>query len=109
MASLYWRAQGNLANAIECLRSALHAVPAPLSDVPLTNLAAVLYRLDDVDGALKLARQAHNVDSLEVSGLVVVGSGGSGGEEDGYRGVTLGRVDCCGWRRTYSACDEFVL
>ncbi|KAF0312441.1 Tetratricopeptide repeat protein 17 [Amphibalanus amphitrite] len=65
LASLYWRAQGSPAHAIECLRSALHAVPAGLSDVPLTSLAALLYRLDDVDGALKVARQAHNVDTIE--------------------------------------------
>ena len=41
-------------------------MPSEHSDVPLTNLAAVLYRLDDVDGALKLARQAHSVDTVEV-------------------------------------------
>ncbi|XP_037071285.1 tetratricopeptide repeat protein 17-like [Pollicipes pollicipes] len=65
LASLYWRAQGSLANSIECLRSALHSVPAEFVDVPLANLAAVLYRLDDVDGALKLARQAYKADPVE--------------------------------------------
>lgn len=67
LAALYWRAQGNLANGIECLRCAVQGAPRELSDVPLANLAALLYKLDDVDGALKLARAAHEVDSVEAS------------------------------------------
>jgi len=44
LASFYWRAKGNGAEAVECLRRALHFCPYHFKHIPLTSLGNVLHR-----------------------------------------------------------------
>lgn len=77
LAGLYWRVHGNLYNGIECLRRAVATTPEEWRDVPLVNLAALLYTAGHIDDALTLTLQAMSVADHEVKWI----------------------LDCC-WRKT---------
>lgn len=68
LAGLYWRVHGNLYNGIECLRRAVATAPEEWRDVPLVNLAALLYTAGHIDDALTLTLQAMSVADHEVCG-----------------------------------------
>lgn len=59
---------GNVYQGIECLRRALHYAPPSYQDVPLLNLANMLYRWKnkDVEDAYNLIKRAIAINSLEV-------------------------------------------
>jgi tetratricopeptide (TPR) repeat protein len=67
LAGLYWRIIGNHYQGIECLRRALVFVPDNLRDVPLTNLANLLYKAGMVDDAIEVMQEALKVCDYEVS------------------------------------------
>lgn len=67
LAGLYWRVHGNLYNGIECLRRAVATAPEEWRDVPLVNLAALLYTAGHIDDALTLTLQAMSVADHEVN------------------------------------------
>ena len=47
LAAFYWRMKGNLNEAVECLRRALHFSPENYKDVALVSLANILHRSVD--------------------------------------------------------------
>lgn len=65
VAGLYWRVIGNNYHSIECLRRSLHFVPTKYRDVPLVNLANILYKWGRVDEAIILIREASTINSME--------------------------------------------
>lgn len=69
LAGLYWRAVGNLYHGIECLRRSIHLVPADYVDVPLVNMANILYKCHRLDAALNMTRQALIFCDFEVGSL----------------------------------------
>lgn len=67
LAGLYWRVAGNGFQGVECIRRALHTVPEQYRDVPLVNLANVLYRWGRHDDAVVVMQEALKINDLEVS------------------------------------------
>lgn len=69
LAGLYWHVAGNARQGIECYRRALRLVPEQFSDVPLSNLAALLLNLASrhSDDVAALLHAALNVNRYEVS------------------------------------------
>ena len=67
LAGLYWRIVGNNKQGIECLRRALYYSPEKYRDVPLVNLASVLYKWGRIDDTVAVMRDAVNVNDLEVT------------------------------------------
>ncbi|XP_025087686.1 tetratricopeptide repeat protein 17-like isoform X2 [Pomacea canaliculata] len=65
LAGLYWRVIGNSYHGIECLRRALHLSPPEFRDVPLNNLANILYRWGRIDDALAVMKDAVNISDVE--------------------------------------------
>ncbi|KAK3594378.1 hypothetical protein CHS0354_032887 [Potamilus streckersoni] len=65
LAGLYWRIMGNNYHAIECVRSSLHSVPEEFKDVPLLNLANILYRWGRYEDAMIVMKDALAVNSFE--------------------------------------------
>ncbi|KAK4302085.1 hypothetical protein Pmani_025813 [Petrolisthes manimaculis] len=65
LAGLYWRVHGNLYNGVECLRRAVASAPQEWRDVPLVNVAALLYTAGHIDDALTLTLQAMQVADHE--------------------------------------------
>ncbi|CAD5117844.1 DgyrCDS6590 [Dimorphilus gyrociliatus] len=65
VAGLYWRVIGNNYHSIECLRRSLYLVPTKYRDVPLVNLANILYKWGRVDEAIILIREASSINSME--------------------------------------------
>lgn len=65
LAGLYWRVHGNLYNGVECLRRAVDTAPPEWRDVPLVNLAALLYTAAHIDDALTLTLQAAQIADNE--------------------------------------------
>ncbi|XP_045581208.2 tetratricopeptide repeat protein 17 isoform X1 [Procambarus clarkii] len=65
LAGLYWRVHGNLYNGVECLRRAVATAPDEWRDVPLVNIAALLYTAGHIDDALTLTLQAMQVADHE--------------------------------------------
>ncbi|KAL8577739.1 hypothetical protein ACOMHN_065556 [Nucella lapillus] len=65
LAGMYWRIIGNNYHGIECLRRSLHLSPPEYRDVPLNNLANILYRWGRVSDALLVMRDAINISDLE--------------------------------------------
>ena len=51
---------------MECLRRALHLCPPEYRDVPLNNLANILYRWGRIDDALVIMKDALNISDFEV-------------------------------------------
>lgn len=66
LAALYWRIQGNHHQGLECIRRALFFCPDEYKDVPLLNLANILYKLGRVDDAITVTNDALIVNDLEV-------------------------------------------
>jgi tetratricopeptide (TPR) repeat protein len=66
LAALYWRIVGNSVNGLECARRALYFAPDQYRDVPLLNLANILYRVGRVDDAIVLMKEALAVNDFEV-------------------------------------------
>ena len=66
LAGLYWHVVGNHFQGIECIRRALYFVPDQYQDVPLLNLANILYRLGRVDDAISVMKDAISVNNFEV-------------------------------------------
>ncbi|XP_071497745.1 tetratricopeptide repeat protein 17-like [Diadema antillarum] len=64
-ASIYWRLHGDNFNAIECLRRALFHAPADQIDLPLTNMALILYDLDLPEDATQILRMGLPVSNLK--------------------------------------------
>lgn len=71
LAGLYWRVVGNSQNGLECLRRSLFHCPRQFRDVPLVNLANVLYKWGRVDDAVSVVMDALDVNDLEVSVTVL--------------------------------------
>lgn len=67
LAGLYWRITGNNYHGIECIRRAIYLSPAQYRDVPLVNLANILYRYGRYDDAIIIMRDALEVNDAEVS------------------------------------------
>jgi tetratricopeptide (TPR) repeat protein len=65
LAALYWRGHGRASNGIECFRQALSSVPDQHRHIPLTNLAALLLKMGQVNDALSLASVAHQINNRE--------------------------------------------
>ena len=89
LAGLYWRIIGNNYHALECIRRALYFAPDQYKDVPLVNLANILYKWGRVDDAVTVMRDAVNVNDLEVSGE---------GEWEGEGGMGEGVRETERWR-----------
>lgn len=67
LAGLYWRIIGNNYHGIECIRRSLHLVPAEYKDVPLTNLANILFKWGRYEDAVKVMQDAIMIGELEVN------------------------------------------
>ncbi|XP_033752791.1 tetratricopeptide repeat protein 17-like [Pecten maximus] len=65
LAGMYWRIIGNNYHGIECIRRSLVYVPDKYKDVPLVNLANILYRWGRYDDAVKVMRDALNISDIE--------------------------------------------
>jgi tetratricopeptide (TPR) repeat protein len=74
LAGLYWRVIGNNYHALECIRRALYFAPDQYRDVPLVNLANILYKWGRVDDAVTVMRDAVAVNDLEVGRSIDMGS-----------------------------------
>ena len=70
LAALYWRIVGNTVNGIECARRALYFAPDQYRDVPLVNLANILYRVGRVNDAILVMREALIINDDEVRSCV---------------------------------------
>lgn len=65
LAGLYWRIIGNNYQGVECIRRSLYLVPEEYKDVPLVNLANILYRWGRFEDAVTVMRDALAVNDLE--------------------------------------------
>ena len=65
VAGTYWRIVGNTGASVACYGLALSEAPVQYSDLVLTNLAALMYKLGHVDAALKLVEEAVAVCDTE--------------------------------------------
>ncbi|XP_064634712.1 tetratricopeptide repeat protein 17-like isoform X2 [Lineus longissimus] len=74
LAGLYWRIIGNHYQGIECLRRALVFVPDNLRDVPLVNMANLLYKAGMVDDAIEVLEEALSVCDYEPSAQYLMGN-----------------------------------
>lgn len=66
LAGLYWRIIGNNYQGVECIRRSLTLVPDEYRDVPLVNLANILYRWGRFEDAVTVMKDALIVNDLEV-------------------------------------------
>ena len=67
LAALYWRVIGSSPNGIECIRQSLHLAPIEYRDIPLVNLANILYKWGRVDDAITVMHEALFVNDFEVN------------------------------------------
>ena len=67
LAGLYWRVKGNFNQAVECIRRSLVFVPDEWLDVPLLNLANVLYTWGHLEQATDVTNSAIQANEAEVS------------------------------------------
>ncbi|XP_062591170.1 tetratricopeptide repeat protein 17-like [Saccostrea cucullata] len=65
LAGLYWRIIGNNYQGIECIRRSLYLVPDEYRDVPLINLANILYLWGRFEDAVTVMKDALAVNDLE--------------------------------------------
>lgn len=65
-AGLFWRAQGNGTQALQCLRQALHSAPPQHKNVPLVNTANLLLHYGLHHEAQELLQQAEEINASEV-------------------------------------------
>ncbi|XP_077967043.1 tetratricopeptide repeat protein 17-like isoform X2 [Styela clava] len=73
-AGLYFRVQGDNLKAVECIRRAAHRTPAEQYDIPLVNLANIMYRLGKVNDALTLLIEALGINQTEPITYLAVGN-----------------------------------
>ncbi|XP_059157800.1 tetratricopeptide repeat protein 17-like isoform X2 [Physella acuta] len=73
LAGLYWRIIGNNYHGIECIRRSIYLSPAQYKDVPLVNLANILYRYGRYDDAIIIMRDALHVNDAEPSSHFFLG------------------------------------
>lgn len=66
LASLHWRVVGKPRNALDCLQLALDTVPEKFKDVPLVSIASISQKVGLLDDALKVAKEAIEVNPIEV-------------------------------------------
>ena len=67
LAALYWRVVGHGPNSVECVRRALYFVPDQYRDVPLLNLANILYRSGHLHDAISVVSESLTINDVEVS------------------------------------------
>uniref|UniRef100_A0A2C9KLB1 Tetratricopeptide repeat protein 17 n=1 Tax=Biomphalaria glabrata TaxID=6526 RepID=A0A2C9KLB1_BIOGL len=67
LAGLYWRIIGNNYHGIECIRRSIYLCPQQYKDVPLVNLANILYRYGRYDDAIIIMRDALDINDAEPS------------------------------------------
>ncbi|XP_012940375.1 tetratricopeptide repeat protein 17 [Aplysia californica] len=67
LAGLYWRIVGNNDHGIECIRRSIYLSPPQYRDIPLVNLANILYRYGRYDDAIVIMRDALAVNDVEPS------------------------------------------
>lgn len=66
LASLHWRTTGNPRLALDCLQLALDGVPEEFRDVPLVSIASIYHKMDLIDDALRITKEALRVNAVEV-------------------------------------------
>ncbi|KAI4876156.1 hypothetical protein NFI96_017582 [Prochilodus magdalenae] len=64
-AGLFWRARGNGTQALQCLRQALHSAPPQHRDIPLVNMANLLFHYGLHHEAQGLLQQALELNASE--------------------------------------------
>lgn len=69
IAALYWRVQGDIMNALMCLKNSLVTTPEHLIDVPLVSLASILLKMKEFDNAVAVMHKALAVNNVEVTPL----------------------------------------
>lgn len=69
VAALYWIAEGNHSNAIDCFRISLHFASNEYTSSPLIGLAYTLLLNEYVDDAITVASAALQTDSDDQVGL----------------------------------------
>ncbi|KAF4520839.1 hypothetical protein B566_EDAN007135 [Ephemera danica] len=74
LAGLYWRAQGQLQPATQCLMQSLQLAPVHLSDLPLVALSSLLASQGHNSEATILALQALKQNNLEVTTNLLMAS-----------------------------------
>ncbi|ESO91575.1 hypothetical protein LOTGIDRAFT_163300 [Lottia gigantea] len=65
LAGLYWRIVGNNYHGIECIRRSLALAPDEYADVPLVNMANILYKWGRYDDAIVLMKDALKINDAE--------------------------------------------
>ncbi|XP_046477083.1 tetratricopeptide repeat protein 17 isoform X2 [Neodiprion pinetum] len=65
LASLHWRVVGKPRNALDCLQLALSTVPNKFRDVPLVSIASISQKVGLIEDALRVAREAIEVNPVE--------------------------------------------
>ncbi|XP_074659865.1 tetratricopeptide repeat protein 17-like isoform X2 [Tubulanus polymorphus] len=65
LAALFWRVQGNFFQSIECIRRSLAFVKDQYRDVPLVNLASILYKHGHIPEALQVVNDVLKINDLE--------------------------------------------
>lgn len=73
-AAIYWRVLGNTAQAITCLKHALHVAPDNDKDIPMINLANVLQRIGFLSDALEVAKMALEIHPDYVVNQFTIGN-----------------------------------
>ncbi|KAK3803342.1 hypothetical protein RRG08_058199, partial [Elysia crispata] len=73
LAGLYWRIIGNNYHGIECIRRSIHLSPPQYRDIPLVNLANILYRYGRYQDAIVVMWDAITVNDAEPSTHFLMG------------------------------------
>uniref|UniRef100_A0A0B7BGE5 Tetratricopeptide repeat protein 17 n=1 Tax=Arion vulgaris TaxID=1028688 RepID=A0A0B7BGE5_9EUPU len=73
LAGLYWRIIGNNYHGIECIRRAIYLSPVQYRDVPLVNLANILYRYGRYDDAIIIMKDALDINDAEPASHFLLG------------------------------------
>lgn len=74
VASLYWRVQGDTAEAIKCLRQALSFSPSNARDVAHVTLASILLREGQLDDAAVVIKKALEISPSLALGHFILGN-----------------------------------
>lgn len=74
IASLYWRVQGDTAEAIKCLRQALSFSPPNARDVAHVGLASILLREGHLDDTVIVIKKALEVSPSLALGHFILGN-----------------------------------
>ncbi|XP_074638202.1 tetratricopeptide repeat protein 17-like [Acropora palmata] len=74
VASLYWRVQGDTAEAIKCLRQALHFSPSHTRDVAHIGLASILLREGHLEDTAVVIKKALEISPRLALGHFILGN-----------------------------------